>query len=139
MFRSEHMKMKLQCKEWLAVTKKNVVRNTVQWVSEDHCSSGQYGVSSPMLPQWKFLNTGMNCRCIGLRKPFVTNGTLWTSWTSLYILKAWNKDDNIHVVVIYNTFNNLLAYYCTRLFEMNKIANIGLLFEKMIHHYYHLL
>lgn len=90
--------------------KKNVVRNSVQWVSEDHCSSGQYGVSSPMLPQWKFLYTGMNCRCIGLRKPFVTNGTLWTSWTSLYILKAWNKDDNIHVVVIYNTFNNLLAY-----------------------------
>lgn len=60
-------------------------------------------------------------------------------WISLYILKVWNKDDNIYVVVIYNMFNNLLVYLCIRLFKMNKIVNIGLLFEKMIYYYYYFL
>lgn len=81
----------------------------------------------------------MNCCCIGLCKLFVINGILWMFWISLYILKVWNKDDNIYVVVIYNMFNNLLVYYCIRLFKMNKIVNIGLLFEKMIYYYYYFL
>lgn len=106
MFFNDYMKMK----RVISCNKKYNVRNTVQMNTlEDHCSSGQYGVSSPMLPQWKLLYTGMYCRCIGLRRPFVTNGTLWTSWTNLYILKAWNKDDIIHVMVIYNKFNDLLV------------------------------